>query len=280
MLPAEVPLEASHFLRPDWPAPHHVQALCSTRLGGVSAPPFDSLNLGLHVQDDAALVMQNRARLQQACGARPVFLHQVHGIDVQRIDANTVDGVTADACWSDQTQVACTIMVADCLPVLFTDTQGQVVAAAHAGWRGLAAGVIEASLSALCQAASVQTSHVLVWLGPCIGPHAFEVGDEVRAAFETEAAVYANAHSNAHTFQREHAWPLPQQAFRPTGQTGKWWADLAGLARWRLMRAGVTHIYGNDSNDAWCTVTQSQRFFSYRRDGRSGRFAACVWRTA
>lgn len=251
-------------LRPQWPAPSKVQALCTTRDGGVSPTPFASLNLGLHVQDDVLAVMQNRARLHQACGARPVFLTQVHGTDVLHVDGHTPDGAQADACWSDQPMVACTIMVADCLPVLFTDLQGRAVAAAHAGWRGLAAGVLENTLKAVMVAAHCEAQAVMAWLGPCIGPNVFEVGDDVREAFVKEASAQDDS-SVATAF------------FRPTGQLGKWWADLAALARWRLSRAGVSQMYGNDSTVAWCTVTQSAQFFSYRRDGRSGRFAACIW---
>ena len=253
-------------LRPDWPASAQVQALCTTRAGGVSQAPFDSLNLGLHVQDNAQAVMHNRALLQQHCGARPVFLSQVHGTDVAHIDALTTDGLAADACWSDHVHLACTIMVADCLPVLFTDRRGQVVAAAHAGWRGLAAGVLENTLRTLCEAAHCDPSEVLAWLGPCIGPHAFEVGEDVLRAFDSSATLTATT-SASETF------------FRPTGQAVKWWADLAALARWRLRLAGITQLYGNDSTETWCTVTQSQRFFSYRRDGRTGRFAVCIWRS-
>lgn len=223
--------------------------------------PFDSLNLGDHVQDDPQHVQTNRWRLQQHCDARPVFLQQVHGTDVVALDAATPDGVTADACWTDQLGVACTIMVADCLPLLFTDVQGRAVAAAHAGWRGLAAGVIEATLARLQAAAGCDVASVQVWLGPCIGPIAFEVGDDVRQAFGTQDAAMA-------TF------------FRPGAQAGKWFADLAGLARLRLRQAGLVQVFGNDGGSDWCTVTQSSRFFSYRRDGRSGRFAACIWRSA
>ena len=244
-------------LRPDWPAPSHVQALCTTRHGGVSSAPYDSLNLGLHVDDQVQDVLRNRALLQSACAVRPVFLSQVHGTDLLHIDAQTPDGAQADACWTQQSNVACTIMVADCLPVLFTDTQGRAVVAAHAGWRGLAAGVLENTLEHLCRVTACEPADWLVWLGPCIGPTAFEVGEEVRQAFEVQSC--------------------PAHLFQPVGKPGKWWADLAGLARWRLMRAGVSALYGNDSTPTWCTVSDASRFFSYRRDGRSGRFAACIW---
>lgn len=253
---------APQVLRPDWPAAPGVQALCTTRFGGVSCAPYDSLNLGLHVQDDVQAVMENRARLQALCGVRPVFLSQVHGTQKVFIDAHTPDGIEADACWTDQPGVACTIMVADCLPALFTDRAGRVVAAAHAGWRGLAAGILEATVQQVCVAADCAPDDVYVWFGPCIGPRAFEVGEDVLNAFGVSPAATV---SKAASY------------FQPSGPPHKWWADLAGLARWRLTATGVRHISGNDSSDAWCTVTQSTRFFSYRRDGRSGRFAACIW---
>ena len=252
--------------RPEWPAPAGVGALCTTRQGGVSLPPYDSLNLGLHVQDDAAQVHANRLRLQTACSVRPVFLTQVHGINVRYIDVHTPDGIEADACWTDQAQVACTIMVADCLPVLFTDVQGRAVAAAHAGWRGLASGVLESTVQQLCAATACPPQDLLAWLGPCIGPQSFEVGEDVYQCFMQEA----QAHDAVQT--------LPEGAFRTARVPGKWWADLAALARWRLQRAGVQALFGNDSTARWCTVSNSARFFSYRRDGRTGRFAACIWR--
>jgi YfiH family protein len=252
-------------LSPDWPAPAAVQALCTTRDGGVSLAPYDSLNLGDHVQDAPLAVQTNRRLLQQHCAAHPVFLQQVHGCAVVPINRQTPDGTVADACWTTEASVACTIQVADCLPVLFTDRQGRAVAAAHAGWRGLAGGVLEATVQSLCAAADCAPDAVMAWLGPCIGPSAFEVGDDVRLAFQHAAA---------------DAWPAQMTSFQPGLQPGKWWTDLAGLARMRLAQAGVTQCHGNDSSAAWCTVTQASRFFSYRRDGRTGRFAACIWRTA
>ncbi|MDQ6882479.1 MAG: peptidoglycan editing factor PgeF [Pseudomonadota bacterium] len=258
-----------HFdwLTPDWPAPAHVHAVCTTRAGGVSLSPYDSLNLGDHVGDDAALVGQNRRIFAQALRARPVFLQQVHGSSVVRMTADTLDGTRADGCVAIDPGTACTIMVADCLPVLFTDTEGTVVAAAHAGWRGLvgtaARGVLENAVDAFRDAARASgagaDSEVLAWLGPCIGPQAFEVGSEVKQAFESTD-------------------PAAGAMFKPCTQ-GKWLADLAGLARLRLIALGVTGIYGNDSSAAWCTVGNPSRFFSHRRDRVSGRFAAAIWRT-
>jgi len=260
--------EALALLRPEWPAPEGVHAVCSTRIGGVSEAPYGSLNLGDHVGDEAACVATNRTRLEQAIGAKLVFLSQVHGTDVLHLDAATPHASVADACITTTPGVACTIMVADCLPVLFTTRRGDAVAAAHAGWRGLVGhggvGVLENTFKhfrALAHTTSVQNATDLVaWLGPCIGPQAFEVGDDVRSAF---VAHHASA---ALMFQS-----------RPGG---KWLADLAGLARQRLAVLGVTEVYGNDGSASWCTVTQSARFFSHRRDRVSGRFAVSIWRDA
>jgi YfiH family protein len=229
----------------------------------VSQPPFDSFNLGDHVSDTPVAVAANRALLQQQLQtARPVFLQQVHGVEVADLNAQTPDGTVADACLTTHAGVACTIMVADCLPLLFTDMGGHVVAAAHAGWRGLAQGVIERTVHAMGDKTGVEPRHVRVWLGPCIGPRAFEVGPEVRGAF---VAHHADA----------------QRMFQPhPTHAHKWLADLAGLARQRLHAIGVMSVAGNDSTSTWCTVTQSSRFFSYRRDGVTGRFAACIWRSA
>ena len=273
---------ASDWLVPDWPAPAGVRAVFTTRTGGVSRPPFDSMNLGSHVGDQPEAVAANRARLQQAIGAKTVFLNQVHGCEAQVLQLDTPDGLAADACLTTQRQLACTIMVADCLPVLLTTRDGRVVAAAHAGWRGLVGGAesadgggvggqgvleaVYASFSALAQAGRAHPAiETIAWLGPCIGPDAFEVGEEVRAAFaqvQLEAARF----------------------FVPAGQ-GKYLADLPALARLRLRALGVTQVYGNNGSAAWCTVSQPSRFFSHRRDagafgngfGTTGRMAACIW---
>ena len=291
--PSRIPHD---WLQPQWPAPAGVRALCTTRAGGVSTGPCASLNLGSHVGDDPSAVQANRQRLQAVVqgatpGARAVFLNQVHGTAVATINPATPDGTEADACVATQPGAVCTIMVADCLPVLLAHTSGAVVGAAHAGWRGLAGqsgvGVLESAMRALferfqalalinkAQAAIENVANnaesfetvargTLAWLGPCIGPQAFEVGPEVREAFCAAGPQYS-------------ACFVPS----PT-QQGKWLADLAGLARLRLQAMGVTRIYGNDSSAAWCTVTQSARFFSHRRDtallGGSGRLAACIWR--
>ena len=254
------------WLVPQWPAPARVRAVCTTRGGGRSVAPYASLNLGDHVGDDILAVGANRALLHAAIEARPVFLHQVHGHAVVLLDAHTAQGTQADACCTEQTGVACTIMVADCLPVLFTDTQGRFVAAAHAGWRGLAGLDGVGVLESVC-ARWMPSGHegygpnaikTIAWLGPCIGPQAFEVGGEVKAAFEASD-------------------PQAERCFRPSVQPGKWLADLPALARQRLHALGITQIYGNDGSPAWCTVSNPSRFFSHRRDGVSGRMAACIW---
>lgn len=244
------------LLLPDWPAPATVQARMSLRGGGVSAPPYASLNLGDHVGDEAAAVQRNRALLAERLGATPVFMRQVHGTAVACLPSPHAVPV-ADACMGLVPGLACTIMVADCLPVLFCDTQGRAVAAAHAGWRGLAAGVLENTVASLRRA--VPQAQWLAWLGPCIGPTAFEVGDEVRATFVAQSAAAADCF-RAHT-------------------AGKWLADLPALARLRLAALELHSIHGNDSSAPWCTVGDASRFFSHRRDRVSGRMAACIWLT-
>jgi YfiH family protein len=254
------------WIVPQWPAPATVRAVCTTRAGGISLPPYDSLNLGDHVGDDILAVGSNRVRMAQALQAHPVFLQQVHGVGVLPLHAHTPHGSVADACYTAAMGVACTIMVADCLPMLFTDAQGSFVAAAHAGWRGLA-GMDEATgepggpgvVETLCRMLPVSPTELMVWIGPGIGPQAFEVGEEVRQAFVTHDPVAASC-------------------FRPGLAAAKWMADLAGLARLRLAAIGIRQVYGNDSGPEWCTFSQPSRFFSHRRDRVSGRFAACVWR--
>jgi len=255
----------SDWLVPQWQAPARVHALCSLRTGGVSAAPYAALNLGDHVGDRPEHVAVNRTILQRRLGVRPVFLQQVHGHQVLTVQADTPDACQADASVTQQQGLACTILVADCLPVLLTDSAGSVVAAAHAGWRGLAGqagvGVLEQLVGQLCELARIgraqRPAALMAWLGPCIGPGAFEVGDEVRAAFMTGHAQAASC-------------------FMPQSR-GKWLANLSALARQRLARLGVTRIFGNDGSVPWCTVSQPQCYFSHRRDRVSGRFAACIW---
>jgi YfiH family protein len=241
------------WIVPDWPAPAGVRALVTTRVGGHSAPPFDSCNLGDHVGDDPDVVAANRARLEAALGgAGPVlWLRQVHGAGV--VDAaRWRPGHEADAVRCDRPGPVCAVLTADCLPVLLCDRDGSVVAAAHAGWRGLAAGVLEAAVAALGTA----PERVLAWLGPAIGPVAYEVDATVRDAFVGPDPGAADAFTST----------------RP----GHWRADLYGLARRRLARAGVGAVYGG----GLCTASDTGRFYSYRRDGVTGRMASLVWLTA
>jgi YfiH family protein len=238
-----------NWLTPDWPAPASVKACVTTREGGVSEAPFDSLNLGDHVDDCPEAVAENRRRLTEHFSIQPAWLQQVHGIAVAHADPGIV--ATADASWTTTPGIACTAMTADCLPALFCDRAGTRVAAAHAGWRGLAAGVLEATLDSL----DVPAAEVLVWLGPAIGPQAFEVGPEVREVFINQL-------------------PEAADAFVPSDNAGKFMADIYKLARLRLAERGVTAVYGG----GFCTVTDP-RFFSYRRASRTGRFASLIWLT-
>lgn len=248
---------APDWIAPDWPAAPGVRAACSGRSGGVSTGPYGSLNLGQHVGDDPALVAENRRRFATALDARPVFLNQVHGTGVVRLDAATADGTEADACWTTDRRMGCTIMVADCLPVLLADAGGRVAGAAHCGWRGLAGGVLEALWSAMLPELDASPGDAVAWLGPCIGPAAFEVGPEVREAFVARD-------------------PGAVGCFRPHA-SGKFLGDLPALARRRLDGLGFTSIHGNDGGTAWCTVANPSRFFSHRRDRPGGRFAATCW---
>jgi len=255
------PLADGGPARPEWDAPATVGALMSTRAGGVSAAPWDSLNVGTAVGDDPAAVAENRARLAAAAGAAPVWLRQVHGARVVRVGAADLgrDPPAADACWTEETGVACAVQVADCLPVLFAALNGRAVGAAHAGWRGLAAGVVEAALAAVGEAAGCGPGDIAVWLGPCIGPRRFEVGADVLAAFG--AAPEAP--------DRRHFVPRAGADGNP-----RWLANLPQLARDRLQAVGVRRVAGG----GWCTVEQGSDFFSFRRDGVTGRLAALVWR--
>jgi YfiH family protein len=235
------------WLLPDWPAPARVLACVTTRLGGVSQSPFDSFNLGDHVEDDPHSVFDNRQRLQAAIGCAPAWLRQVHGVQVVAADAEQI--LEADASYAAVGGVVCAVLTADCLPVLFCDRAGTRVAAAHAGWRGLAGSVLEATV----QAMALPAEQLLAWLGPAIGPAAFEVGAEVREAF-------VSTH------------PEAADAFVPSLNDGRFMADIYALARIRLAACGVTAVYGG----GFCTVTDP-RFYSYRRAARTGRFASLVW---
>lgn len=239
-------------LRPQWPAPPGVQAAFTLRSGGVSGAPFDSLNVGAHVGDAAERVSENRRRLRESLDlpAEPLWLEQVHGAQVLEADgAPCASPLTADAVIVRRPGSVAVIQVADCLPVLLARREGATAAAAHAGWRGLAGGVLEATVAKLGEPAS----RLIAWLGPAIGPAHFEVGDEVRAAFVRHD-------------------PAAAEAF--VGNAGgRWQCDLPQLARQRLQGLGVREVYGGE----WCTFADPQRFFSYRRDGRCGRMAALIW---
>ncbi len=244
------------WIVPDWPAPAPVHTLISTRCGGVSVAPYASLNLGDHVGDDPLAVAENRARLAGRLPAVPLWLNQVHGITVIDAAAAGLPPVpVADAAFARSPGIVCTVLTADCLPVLLCDRSGSVVAAAHAGWRGLQAGILEQTVAAM----AIPNGDLMVYLGPSIGPRAFAVGDEVRTAF-----VDAHAEATA--------------AFQPLSQAGSggWLADLYLLARQRLARLGVKAVFGG----GYCTVQQASRFFSYRREGVTGRMASLIWLSA
>ena len=241
------------WIVPQWPAPHAVRSLITTRNGGVSAPPFDTMNLGTHVGDDLESVRCNRTRLRGALPAEPCWLEQVHGARVVEAAAYPTPP-EADACIARAPQRVCVIMVADCLPVLLCDRAGTTVAVAHAGWRGLRAGVLETTVTAT----GCEPEALLAYLGPAIGPAAFEVQSDV-----LEACAAGDAQAAA-CFR---AKPLSPGAPR------KWLADLYGLARLRLQRSGVGAIFGGGD----CTYNEPERFFSHRRDRRTGRQAALIW---
>lgn len=251
---------ASDWLTPQWDTDARVGACMTTRAGGVSAPPWDSMNLGMGSGDAPEAVRANRERLAAAIGARPVFLRQVHGERVVGLDASSghASVEAADASWTCEPGVACAVLVSDCLPVLLAAPQARAVGAAHAGWRGLSAGVLEHCVQAVCGGASCEPHELVAWLGPCIGPDAFEVGADVLVAFGVEPSAAS----------RERFRYQPRADGDP-----RWRADLAGLARDRLAALGVRQVSGG----TWCTVQDRSRFFSFRRDGVTGRMAAAVW---
>ena len=236
------------WIVPDWPASPRVQSFVTTRAGGVSVGPYATCNLGDLTADDPDAVRANKARLEALLPAPPRWLCQVHGARVVHADALT-SPAQADAAYTTTPGVVCAVKVADCMPVLFADAAGTAVAVAHAGWRGLAAGVLENTVAAL----PVAPAALMAYLGPAIGPSAFEVGDEVRAAFcDVDAAA--------------------AEAFRPL-RPGKWLADLFRLGRMRLARCGVTRVHGG----GLCTYSNPERFYSHRRNPVTGRMAALIW---
>ncbi len=247
------------LIKPNWAAPAHIHAYSTTRLGGISEGEFLGLNLATHVADLELHVLKNRALLTEYLLANeqlhaPDFcwLNQTHSHDLIKLSASTAQAVNADASWTNNNERTCVVMTADCLPVLVTDKQGSFVAAIHAGWRGLCDGIIENSIEHICDTLSVKTDQLLVWLGPCIGPTAFEVGDEVRAQFVQQDAQASEAFV----------------AFND-----KWLANLHLLAKLRLTKfTGIT-IAESDQ----CTFNDEELFYSYRRDGRTGRLASFIW---
>jgi len=244
------------FIKPSWPAPANVKTLQTTRIGGFSQAPYASLNLGMHVGDDVSVVAKNRQLLGAYLPSEPVWVNQVHGIEV--IDAAKNTGLqNADASFTTQSNIVCVTMTADCLPILLCDKAGTVVSAVHAGWRGLCDGVIEAAVNKM----AVCPKDILVWLGPAIGPHAFEVGDDVRQQF-----IVKDAQS--------------ELAFKPHGYhqlNAKWLCNMYLIAQQRLNKLGVTLVYGGSINEGFCTYTDETRFFSYRRDNVTGRMASMIW---
>lgn len=239
------------FIQPNWPVPNNVKALQTTRVGGVSVGPYTSLNLGAHVGDDLIDVERNRQLLNPYLPSAPVWVNQVHGIKV--IDAASNRSLQdADASYSTLANVVCVTMTADCLPILLCDTKGTVVAAVHAGWRGLCDGVIEAAVHKM----AVPTNEILAWLGPAIGPQAFEVGDEVRAQFIAKD-------------------PQASFAFKP--HANKWLCDIYLIAKQRLQTIGVNQIYGATINAEFCTYSAPEHFYSFRRENITGRMASLIW---
>ncbi len=248
------------FINPQWPVPSSIHSLLSPRTGGVSKHPFDSLNLGDHVGDQTEDVLANRAIFAKALPSKPLWLKQTHSSVVSTPEtrkAKSDDVIDADASVTNIANEVLVIMTADCLPALFTNSKGTVVGAAHAGWRGLCAGVLENTVTEMLRLSKESSaSDLLVWLGPAIGPGSFEVGEDVVEAF------------------RDSELPLSEKAFQPiAGKPGKFLADIYRLAIGRLQACGVTSIFGGK----YCTVRDGEQFFSYRRDGQTGRFASAIW---
>lgn len=248
------------FIIPQWSAPKSIKAMVSTREGGVSPEPFDSLNLGDHVGDEINHVLENRAIFAKQLPAEPLWLKQVHGTAVstpQSRQENPGTNILADALVTNRPGEVLAVMTADCLPVLFTNTEGSVIGASHAGWRGLCAGVLENTISELLNLSNDKNpANIMAWLGPAIGPDAFEVGVDVVTAFNDSGS------------------PVPVSAFKVIDhKPGKFLADIYKLAKGRLEACGVRLISGGE----YCTVRDKKQFFSYRRDGKTGRFASVIW---
>ena len=258
-------LKNSDLIIPNWPAPKNVYALQTTRDGGASHAPFNSLNFGSHVNDNPQHVAQNRQLLSQFLPSEPVWLNQIHGINA--VDAAQTDCVPdADASYTNRKNVVCVTMTADCLPILLCDIAGTAVASIHAGWRGLCDGIIEATISSMrakipAKSTDLMACNLMAWLGPAIGPNAFEVGFEVREQFIAKDAQ-------------------AELAFKKQGENqeqDKWLADIYKIATQRLNNLGITQIYGGGIDQDFCTFSQKEQFFSFRRDGVTGRMASLIW---
>ena len=247
-----MPCQNIEVIVAQWPAPKRVRAFTTTRIGGVSTGPYEALNLGGHVGDDSAAVTENRRRLISACGlpGEPVWLTQIHGTRV--VDATTVTpNSQADASFTEQPGVVCTVLTADCLPLFLCERSGTRVGIVHIGWRGLAAGIVAKAVSAF----AIELSNVMAWLGPAIGPQSFEVGEDVKHALQVNQSEF-------------------DSCFVPASRRGRWMANLYGLISQHLRRAGVNNCYYDDSI---CTYMQPDLFFSYRRDRNCGRMASLIW---
>ncbi|HAT39944.1 peptidoglycan editing factor PgeF [Polynucleobacter necessarius] len=248
------------FIAPQWPAPKTIHCLVSTRSDGVSGAPFHSLNLGDHVGDNAADVLLNRTIFTKKLPNQPIWLKQTHSIVVSTPKSRALPGcdeILADASVSNVPNEVLVIMTADCLPVLLTNTKGTIIGAAHSGWRGLSAGILENTVNAMLKLDSeTQSSDLIAWMGPAIGPDFFEVGQDVKTCFQESGVSFA------------------ENAFKPIpNKPGKFLADICRLARGRLETLGLKMIFGAEH----CTVRDQELFFSYRRDGQTGRFASAIW---
>lgn len=242
-------MKTTPFLKPDWPAPANISSYCSTRHGGLSLSPYESMNIASHVGDNLEHIKSNRAELKSLMQLprEPNWLEQVHGSKVVEIGRNdNRELIQADGVYTKAKQVVLTVMVADCLPVLIASADGQEIAAVHAGWKGLAANILAEACSRF-----VGSTHLLAWLGPAIGPCHYEVGDDVRSGFSGKEADCFKAGKD-----RQH-----------------WWLDMVALAKIQLEAAGVSQVYGG----GFCTHHEKERFFSYRRDGVTGRFGVFIW---
>lgn len=243
-----------HLITPNWSAPAHIKAFSTTRINGVSEGPYQGLNLGLHVEDDPKLVIENRQQLtaQLNLPSPLCWLEQTHSTRLIKIVDDSKQGVEADAAWTVQQRQTCVVMTADCLPVLMTNKQGSFVCAIHAGWRGLCDGIIEKSLTEICNELNIDSRDCLIWLGPCIGKNAFQVGGEVRDEFIAQDAQAVTAF---------------------TVYQDRYLADLHQLARLRLAPFNVAEITASEQ----CTFSEPTLFYSYRRDGKTGRLATLIY---